>query len=187
MADIYATAAIAIRHKSERGTVMSGLAVEPQTAEGCAVVQLVRLISGSTRFIEQIGVETEAEALERIHWPGIDDPDQTLRPFVVVAEGEYTEQKVAGGAQNRLMPMCSLQLLIADNAKFLPDQKSSLIEFTNFAGGIVRDIADCAGDGTNSIVSISRVGTHILSDKVDSPGIIPYWWGEYRVEWNVIG
>jgi hypothetical protein len=166
---------------------MTGLAVEPQTAEGCALVQLVRLISGSTRLIERLGVETQAEAEERIHWPGIDDPDETQRPFIVVAEGEYMEQKVAGGAQNRLMPVGTLQLLIADNAQHLPDQKSSLIEFTNFAGGIVRDVADCAGDGTNSIISIERVGTHILSDKTEDPGRKPYWWGEYLVRWNPIG
>lgn len=166
---------------------MSGLAVEPQTAEGCELIALVRLISGSTRFIARLGVETEAEAAERIHWPGIDDPDETQRPFVVVAEVDYMEQKIAGGLQNYLSPMGSLQLLIADNAKFLPDVKSSLIEFTNFASGIVHDVKLCAGDGTNSIISIERVGTHILSDKTEDPGRTPYWWGEYMVKWNPIG
>jgi hypothetical protein len=161
------------------------LSVEPQTFDGCTLVNLVRLVAGSTVFQARIGVATTAEAEEFIFWPHIVTPEETeIRPYVVITQGDFTSQKIAGGQCNEMLPLGTLDLLFADDAKYLPNSHDSLIDFENFAGGVVRDITEVAGGTTNSIVTITRVGTHQLSDQTD---LKPHWYGMYRIESNVIG
>ena len=166
---------------------MSGHTIEATTAEGVQLLALVRLVSGSSRLAERLEATSQQAVEEAIYWPDILNPEETQRPFVVIMEGDFSMPKIAGGQRNLLQSMGTLEILIADNAEHMPNRGASLIEFTNFAGGIIDDISECFGDGTNSLTDIERIGTHTLSDPTDSPGVRPWWWAQYQVRWNPIG
>jgi hypothetical protein len=160
--------------------------IAPQTAEGVAVIALVNLVAASSTLIERLKVDDVDDAAQFIHWPWANDVEESERPFIAIEETEYSEDVISGGFCNNLMPQGVLTLNIADNAQHLPDLRASVIEFTNFAGGIVRDVADRAGDGTNSIVRIVRVINHTLSPIEAAPANLRYWWTSYSVFWTPV-
>lgn len=149
---------------------------------------LVEALANSATFQERAGVAS-AEALEsRLYWPHlVADIWTVARPCAVLMSSGIGWDHIASGAGNHLRPHGSIDVLFADTDQYPEDSRESQVDFENFVGQTLADVAAVAGqDEQLSITRIDQVEPPALTDPVDASSIEPFWLAKYRVTWGRI-
>ena len=187
---------------------MPSLAPAPEEAYTWPLYALASRLAGTKRFQERCGLvypEPEAEqqllqgqgGQQRIFYPCLreDDFASARLPCAVIQFGDTWDLLTyAGGEKNHFGPPDgTLKLILADSDKWntpttqATDFERSARDFANWVGGVIRDLADIAGENTNlSIKRFSQQQPPSMSPKEEQTtlGFI-YWTAVFQIEYGV--
>lgn len=121
--------------------------VTPTSSLALAIDGLRQLVAESATFRTRVGAANQAEALEKVFVSDVEVSEEEglivgLRPFAIVFVIDSRYRHLGAGPQHQAGG--AIGLLLTDNAQFTgPDDapEDSEIDFWNFAGGAVDDIA----------------------------------------------
>lgn len=129
-----------------------------------AAEQLRAMFAASSTFQSETG--GAGLAADHVYFESIPDPMAGgVYPFPVIAIGfteDYRQRLIAGGGQNQLRPSGTLtySLMRKTPAAYIDNNAAAVMDFWNFAGGVLDDVAEMAADDDNlSIVEISNIDT----------------------------
>jgi hypothetical protein len=163
--------------------------IQPTGPQGEAIRLLAEMIAATPAFSNRVSATSQDAALSRIHFPYVLEPEQEKKPFVVIEQGGVNWSKLADGT---MIPDGRLRLKIADTFEAIDDERDSLVQFTNFADGILEELAYYTGtDDLLNIVQITQtqepVATNPVNIAVAGTAQRPFFWAGYDVIWNTVG
>jgi len=155
--------------------------------------KLVDLVAASAAFQARVdpAEPTDDKARERIHWPALENPDPALwpelRPFAVVMAKGLSFELAAGGGQNYLRPTGTLTVLVVDTDRQPASLKESQIDFENFVGQVMADVAAASAQGENlSITRITQTEPAMVTDLKDRPAAGLFWTAGFEITWGPV-
>lgn len=166
------------------------------TPSGCVSMPLYllrRMVSVSSTFQTAVGVATSTLALDHIYLHEALSP--SARPCAVINELGTSFQLIAGGGQNQLRPRGDLFLWLARDtpANYYDDPDNALLDYMNFAGGVIDDIVNISGADQTADSSVPESQLAItavsLEDASETPrevwkGPGRFWWSAWRITWG---
>lgn len=165
------------------------LKLTPTGPLGTNMQKLSELVAASSAFQSRLRVESVREADQRIYWPWIEpelDPDRIPRPSAVIETHGLEWVKTSGGAQNHLYPGGALLLTLSDLDRYPKDSRNSLVDFLNFAEGVLSDLAEKSGtDDRICITSIKQQTPPTQNEPTDDQP--RYWWARFEITWGADG
>jgi len=124
--------------------------------------RLVELVPLSAAFQSRVGVSNQADAARWVHRTmllptGLDGVE---RPCALVEQGDFSLRRVDN---NHLRPASTLQLVLTDWLPWPDEPGWSMLDFKNFVGGVLDDLALLQGQDTNLPIEsmtlpLSRLG-----------------------------
>lgn len=160
------------------------MAITATGVVGKKVSKLKTMLSESSTLQARIPSGSAAKALGYIHHPTyfVDNDDEYRFPFVVIERGPgFGYSEIGGGAGNLLRPYGSLRIKIAERDRFPSDIDSSLTDFSNFAEGVISDLAGVAGADDNlTIVGVEQEDEPFFHELGSRQR---YWWQPFVIRW----
>lgn len=162
-------------------------------AQGEAIQKLHQMVAASSAFQERVKTygQGETEAGKYVFSPYLDDPEQAVRPFAVIRQGNLQWYSLAGGKGNSMKPRGTLKLILADNAQQVGSDEAAEVDFRNFVDAVTADLADMSGDDDHlNINAINETEPPALSNPATTAANFqatrPYYICEYEIEWDAI-
>ena len=165
------------------------MAVTPTGPISLPQSQCCDLLANSVTFQQRIGVASAADAYQKIFrtWkrlPTGAEFDQARPYAVVLSLPELEYQLDSGGQRNWLLPTGAVWIFLTDNDRFPGDVDDSGIDFGNFVGGVMQDIANQAAvDGNLAVIGVSLEAFEPFNDDL-SAGQQPFWRAILSVHWQ---
>jgi len=152
---------------------------------------LIDMIAGSSAFQTRGSWANATAALAGIHYPFVaGEADARAgssaleRPaaLIEVASFDYPDLRTGGPR----WPVGSFSVLLTDWHTDDEDYQSALVDFENFLGGVMQDLADAASVGTNlAINSMTLEAVAQQLSLVDTQA--PYWAAKFALDWGTLG
>lgn len=148
------------------------------------------LVAASETFQDRLEVDTAAETHDHIFYDLAIVFDDTvteeqlraMRPFVIVTEMDTLWQKIGVGNGPDMAFSGELVIWIEANAEYADNHNDSKIDFCNFAGGIVDDLAALTGQtGYEDAPQIRQLQATQRTDVKDRE-TDDFWWVCYAVK-----
>jgi hypothetical protein len=79
------------------------------------------------------------------------DPSATLngkRPAIILIPETHFYLQVGQGSQHTMLANTGILVVITDNPRYKENHKASLLDFVNFAGGVMDDVSELFGRDT---------------------------------------
>ena len=105
------------------------------------------------------------------------DDHEGLRPYaIIIRPGEQLYGKVAAGDRNYLQRRGTLWVYLTDNSRYA-NPEDDLIDFENFAGGVIDDLKEIAGRG--GCLPVHHIGFQVPPERtrpeLDAQDLKPFW------------
>lgn len=159
------------------------------TATGPYMVPLEKMadmLAAAPSVQARFGAADAAAALERIHFPALEEEQvPQLMPLVVLGPGDRWEWSTAsGGAQNYLRPSGSIMLLVAIKSPF-PGLEAASRDVGNFVGATVKELAAEAAKGSQlAIGKVRQIFPPSQCSKEHEAAFGRYFLAGYYVDWD---
>jgi len=133
------------------------MSITPTGPYSIPLAKLREHIAASATFQARLGVTTAAAALHKIIGsPREGDDLDDLRPFACVSFGDdWDYQTNGGGARNEFAHTGSLTLYVTDRGR-REDAHEDELDWGNFCGGLIEDLAAIAALSDNLVISNIR-------------------------------
>jgi hypothetical protein len=170
--------------------------VEPTSSLAIERLRLADMLAACPQLLGRFGAPGATSALPdpreprqpgKIHLGALTvDDHEGLRPYAVILRpGEAMYEKLAGGDHNYLQRRGTLWVYLADNSRYA-DPTDDLIDFENFAGGVIDDLAAIAGRG--GLLPIHTISFHMVPErtdpKLDGQDVLPFWDCILELQWE---
>ncbi len=170
--------------------------IEPTSSFAIERLRLADMLAACPQLLGRFGAPDATSALPdpleplkpgKIHVGALTSEDhEGLRPYAVILRpGEAIYELVAGGDRNYLRRKGSLWVYLADNSRFA-DPTDDLIDFENFAGGVIDDLAAIAGRG--GLLPIHTIGWQLPPERsdpnLDAQDLKPFWDCVIELQWE---
>lgn len=144
------------------------MVVEAESYLSLPLSHLKDLVAECASFQAWCGVDTAAEAKERIYF--FMAPRDAVRPFAVVDMGsDWEDNLIADGAV--FLDKGQLTLGLVDDVDVEESEPDQLMAFTNRVGSVFEDIRMLAGvDGRLNVTRIGKLSGPTLGDDVEVNG-----------------
>jgi hypothetical protein len=143
------------------------------------------MVAESDAFQARCNVTSADEAMARIHHPDYSGPalDEVAGVIAVVYSGPLILSRINNKDLRPDSP--TLFLLVRDDDRYPNSREWSQIDFENFVGVMVAEIAAVQGQGTRlPIAAIRQVQpSQITPPRAGGPGK-DYWLTAFEVEWS---
>jgi hypothetical protein len=156
------------------------------------VTKVIRMLSLSSEFQIQCGVDTADDALRNISVTRRDQ-DRIQRPFACVNVGDsHTYRQFSGGSKNHLTPGGAIGLFMTmdTNPEYRMDLDSASLEAGNFFGSVMDDIVALSGeddpDALESHLPIKNVERTAFTNSEDGEEDVigSFFWTVYQLDWG---
>lgn len=168
---------------------------------GDALRGLALQVATSATFQARLAAADVAAAQQKIFYDAalIAEPLETLarlRPFALVIADEHGYEQFAEGLGIETGALGSLLIVLSDNVRGGLDHSASYLDFCDFCGGVLDDVAALngsaydAGTGPGSGAYFPWRSCELLHRPMRSPreeqtAGHDYWWAAYRFVWSV--
>jgi hypothetical protein len=125
---------------------------QPEDPIAKAIVELASTVANCAHFLDRCGLKSGDAGLEKhVHYPYLIDPEQMVRPFVIIASPDGGDMSFLLDADATMRFDGQIVLGIGDSCDESQDGSAAMIDFMNLRWHIIKAIVDSNGVEDNTV------------------------------------